>query len=408
MAGVMKRYVSRLPLYCRFVLVGCIALGGWGVAGVAISRLCILSMVLVLFRRWWRAGHFPSRECGITPTMDGLHRRFVEFYHDSGSSARAEDLTDAMLMRVTLKDGQEIAFWDVGPRNATRVVLLVNGLGARIGIWAPLFEALHRASAASGYWKGCRVVIPEYRGQFASTPLAGEAHISVERSAQDVIALAESLGLKSATLMCWSTGVQVGLQVALERPDLIKAMILIQGFYPGEMLESVGQPLCMVPLVPRMFAYALSGLPTFMRRSGLRQMVYNFMGRHTRALEYVGKHLLWFFGTDLISPVAVRYMQDMMQSDAHFTAYCGYAMALSRHNISDRLPNIEAPALVVTGTPDFVTPARCSYDLAAMLGGRTTLVDDFGGSHYYIIEEPYKLAVQIMAFLEATQSTQSR
>eukprot|EP00971_Amphidinium_carterae_P271226 5382407-Amphidinium_carterae.1 len=39
--------------------------------------------------------------------------------------------------------------------------------------------------------------------------------------------------------------------------------------------------------------------------------------------------------------------QDMMQSDAHFTNYCGYALALGRHKLLDRLSSIKTPALVL-------------------------------------------------------------
>ncbi|CAE8589883.1 unnamed protein product [Polarella glacialis] len=105
-------------------------------------------------------------------------------------------------------------------------------------------------------------------------------------------------------------------------------------------------------------------------------------------------------------PAGVRYVQDMLHSDAHFTNYCSYAMALGRHRIYDRLPEIKAPALIVTGTPDFVTPARCSYDLAARLGGCTELFDDVGGSHYYIFEEPHKLAAKVASFLDRVAPVQ--
>ncbi|CAJ1407958.1 unnamed protein product [Effrenium voratum] len=98
--------------------------------------------------------------------------------------------------------------------------------------------------------------------------------------------------------------------------------------------------------------------------------------------------------------VLLPFFQDMLQSEEHFANYCGYALALGRHKIFDRLPEIKAPALVVTGTPDFITPARCSYDLAHQLGGHATLVDDVSGSHYYIFEEPLKLAQEMSRFAE--------
>jgi len=246
-------------------------------------------------------------------------------------------------------------------------------------------------------WRDCRIVIPEYRGQFASTPLVTPG-VSVEKSAADVSALAKSLSIERASLLCWSTGVQVGLQLALDRPDLIESMVLIQGT-TGEALTCIGQPLCTIPGMPTMMARGLVLAPAVLVGRGYRQAMYSFLLRHGARLESLSRFMLWFFGTDFIFPIGIRYAQDMLHSDSHFTNYCGYAEGLGRHKILQRLPEIKAPALVVTGTPDFVTPARCSYDLAARLGGPAELFDDFSGSHYYILEEPHKLAREMTRFL---------
>ncbi|CAE7474369.1 unnamed protein product, partial [Symbiodinium sp. CCMP2592] len=69
---------------------------------------------------------------------------------------------------------------------------------------------------------------------------------------------------------------------------------------------------------------------------------------NTANFERLGRCLLWFFGSDLIAPAGVRYTQDMLQSDEHFRNYCRYALALGHHNVLWRLPEIKAPALVVT------------------------------------------------------------
>ncbi|CAK0861055.1 unnamed protein product [Prorocentrum cordatum] len=90
-------------------------------------------------------------------------------------------------------------------------------------------------------------------------------------------------------------------------------------------------------------------------------------------------------------------------------------MALDRHKPYDRLHSLKQPALIITGTPDFITPARCSYDMAAQLGGsilkmwsicrkggpewgtltarsgEVEFFDDVGGSHYYIFEVAFRV-----------------
>lgn len=396
---------AKLPLYGRLLVCVAPLIGASGLLGNLCRVAGLLAAFVVLARRFRRCRQaLPSSQCRgcqggkpLEPTMDGLHRRVLELYQTAvDGSKRAEAFAMGMQRRITLDDGQEIAFWDLGPRRADKVVLLCNGLGARIAGWAPLLDALHSEDPS---WRTRRIIVAEYRGQFASTPLAGDSAISVEQSAADISALAKALSVTRATLLCWSTGVQVGLQLALDRPDLVEAGVFIQGL-TGEALRSLGQPFCTVPGMPTALSWVLRAVPGLLERRALRRTLHEAMMRHTPKLEYVASWTLWFFGSDLIFPVAVRYAQDMLHSENHFKNYCGYAVALGRHRIADRLPDIAIPALVVTGTPDFVTPARCSYDIATLLGGETRLVDDFGGSHYYIFEEPHKLAQEIGTFLE--------
>lgn len=400
-----KLLKARLPLYLRFLVITALLVGAAGGGGLLATRACRIALFLVLFRRFLRCQcGLPSKKCtafggrAIEPSMPGLHRRVLELYGGPDCErglASPEATLDGMQRRMKMPDGQEIAYWDVGDKKSDHVVLLCNGLGARMAGWAPLLDCLHGASSD---WSKRRLVVPEYRGQFKSMPLVG-AGVSVEQGARDLSELAKALRLKRVTLLCWSTGVQVGLQLALDRPDMVEAMVLIQGTN-GEALTCLGQPLCPVPGMPSFLAWFLAAVPPFFVRNGRRAALSGFLVRHTAAIEKVGRGLVWVFGSDFMPAIVVRYVQDMMQSDAHFTQYCAYAEALGRNVLMPRLPEIQAPAFVVTGTPDFVTPARCSYDLSAALGGRVELLDDVSGSHYYIFEEPHKLAKAIVEFLE--------
>lgn len=327
----------------------------------------------------------------LEPTVEGLHQRFVELYLPDAEKGGAEYAVLGAQKSLQLSE-QRLAFWDVGPTDAEDAVLVCNGLGARVMTWAPLLTALQNSSPT---WAKRRLIIFDYRGQFDSMPLQGE--ISVERSAEDASKLADHLKVKRCTLLCWSTGVQVGLQLALDRPDLVKAMVLIQGT-TGEAMKALLQPICQVPGVPSLLDLGLRLAPRLLQKH--RQTMHGVLCRHSNAFERLASCLLWFFGSDLIAAAGVRYTQDMLQSEDHFLNYCRYALALGRHKIFSRLPEINVPALVVTGTPDFITPARCSYDMAIQLGGPCNLVDDFGGSHYYIYEEPQKLALEMAQFLE--------
>jgi len=406
--------VARLPLYGRFLAILGIICSSSGLVGGAAAWIGRLLILLILSRRWLRCQrHLPSRHCRsvrgqpLKPTVQGLHRRFLELYSNFEGDGRGsiqateDDEIAGMQQLLTLADGQRLAYWDVGPKSAETVVLLCNGLGARVAGWTPLLDALHSEWPE---WRHCRLVIPEYRGQFSSVPLVGEA-VSVERSATDISDLTTALGIQRATLLCWSTGVQVGLQLALDRSDLVVSMALIQGT-TGQALDCIMQPPCTIPGVPTLLTMVLRYAPRLLC-SGRCTALHGAMVRRTLTLERFGRWTLWWLGSDLIPSTAVRYGQDMIHTADHFEHYCGYAEALGRHRVLARLGDIQAPALVVTGTPDFVTPARCSYDMAARLGGSAELLDDIGGSHYYIFEEPHKLARKLAAFLRDTTGKQT-
>jgi len=408
MSGALKLCCAKAPLYARFsAILGLVVCAcGFGIPphGAILGRVLI---VAVLLRRLCRSLlRVPSRHCTfrgveMEASVEGLHRRFAELYisdkQDTEPEGSAESLVLQTQQMLTLEDGQCLAFWDVGPKSCDGGAILVcNGLGARVMTWAPLLDALHSASPC---WAQRRFVIFDYRGQFDSQPLAENSEITVKRSAADAAALAKHLKLRRCSLLCWSTGVQVGLQLALDRPELVEAMVLIQGT-TGDAMKALLQPLCHVPGVPSFLEAVLRHVPSLLLRRGRREFLHGSLCRNTSAFEKLGRCMFWFFGSDLIAPAGVRYTQDMLQSDQHFRNYCGYALALGQHKVLWRLPEIKAPALVVTGTPDFITPARCSYDMAALLGGPTVLVDDISGSHYYIYEEPQKLALEMVRFLD--------
>eukprot|EP00435_Cladocopium_sp_Y103_P040544 s2779_g11.t1 len=253
--------------------------------------------------------------------------------------------------------------------------------------WAPLLTALQNTEPS---WAKRRLIIFDYRGQFDSMPLQGE--ISVERSADDASKLADHLKLKKCTLLCWSTGVQVGLQLALDRPDLVKAMVLIQGT-TGEAMKALLQPICQVPGVPSLLDLGLRLAPRLLQKH--RQMMHGLLcRRHSSAFERLASCLLWFFGSDLIAAAG-----DMLQSEEHFLNYCRYALALGHHKIFSRLPEIKVPALVVTG-PVHLTIEREREREITEAFEMLLSEDDFGGSHYYIYEEPQKLAIEMAQFLQ--------
>src|SRR5262249_15603027 len=70
-----------------------------------------------------------------------------------------------------------------------------------------------------------RVLVPERRGHGRTPDVDGP--ITYEVMAQDTIAFIEAAGTGPAHLVGWSDGAIVGVLVALERPDLVRKLVLI-------------------------------------------------------------------------------------------------------------------------------------------------------------------------------------
>jgi pimeloyl-ACP methyl ester carboxylesterase len=70
-----------------------------------------------------------------------------------------------------------------------------------------------------------RVYLPERRGH-GRTPDPG-GPITFGNMAEDTIAFVDAIGLPSAHVVGWSDGAVVALSVALQRPDLVRTLVLI-------------------------------------------------------------------------------------------------------------------------------------------------------------------------------------
>jgi 3-oxoadipate enol-lactonase len=80
-----------------------------------------------------------------------------------------------------------------------------------------------------------------------------------------------------------------------------------------------------------------------------------------------------------------------------------YATLMDRDDITDRLPEIQAPALVVHGDEDAAIPLERAEALCAGLSGCTGVVVVAGGSHSANLNRPQPVNEAIAAFLAGLQ-----
>ena len=120
-------------------------------------------------------------------------------------------------------DGVPIFYEILGARSQSApVIVLANGLGARLYAWEALIERFARTH---------RIISWDYRGLFRSGAPARTKQLAVVHHAQDALRILDQEGVQRATFVGWSMGVQVALEAALESPDRVQRLVLLNGSY---------------------------------------------------------------------------------------------------------------------------------------------------------------------------------
>jgi pimeloyl-ACP methyl ester carboxylesterase len=95
-------------------------------------------------------------------------------------------------------------------------LLLVHGTGAYADIWSPVLDGLARAY---------RVIAYDRRGFARSSPALGGG---LAEHARDAAALLNALGASPATVVGWSGGGVIALDLAASFPDCVAALVLAE------------------------------------------------------------------------------------------------------------------------------------------------------------------------------------
>lgn len=153
----------------------------------------------------------------------------AEFAPDYGDSQR----------KVFRADGLEMSYVDIGSGSA---IVLIHGALGDYRSWQSLMEAGKDRF---------RLIAPSLRGAYPNPSSAGLPGSDWE----DVTRLIESLGIRPVALVGHSLGGAIAAKIALERPDLVRALVLEEPALippppPGENIRPSG----MQPFIELMLA----------------------------------------------------------------------------------------------------------------------------------------------------------
>lgn len=230
--------------------------------------------------------------------------------------------------------------------NAHGTVLLSSGLGGSAGFWTPQIPALVDA--------GWRVVAYDQRGTGRS-PGALPAPYSIAHMAADVAEVLDATGTARCHLIGHALGGLVGLQLALDAPERIASLTLINAWSRPN------------PHSARCFDARLALLG---------------IGGDAGVRAYVEAQPIFLYPAAWAVEHAERVQGEVDHAFTHFPGEAtmrARIAALRAFDVDARLAAITAPTLVMAAMDDTLVPWTCSRRLADGLPNATLDLVPHGG-----------------------------
>jgi 3-oxoadipate enol-lactonase len=252
----------------------------------------------------------------------------------------------------------EINYTDHG---AGMPLLLIAGFPAVLGDWAPISDPLRA---------GRRVVAYDSRGSGGSSVTPGP--YSTAELAADAVGLLDHLGIPRADVFGVSLGGMVAQELAIGWPNRVDRLIL--GATHAGLANAAPQP----------------------RDAGKAfAMETGDWGERVRALApYV-------FADGAEESLLEAFIEAKLADPQDAAGYRALLDAELGHDSFDRLDEIDAPTLVISGEDDRVMPGLSSELLREQISAaRLEIVS--GAGHLFFIEQPEQTLAAIEDFLDST------
>lgn len=246
-------------------------------------------------------------------------------------------------------------------------LLLIMGLGANATAWESQIPALSREYQVIAY---------DNRGAGRSEK-PNEAY-SIPQMADDAAGLMGELGIQQAHVFGMSMGGMIAQELVLRHPQSVSKLILGGTMTGGPKAVMAG------PLLLQQMASAVT-LPM------------------EKAIE-AGLPLL--YSDEYLAANKERLLKRSLEN-AHLMAppYAlqRQAMAVMTFNAYDRLPEVNATTLVMTGTNDKIVPAANSRILTERIP-QARLVEFEGAGHGFLVEKAAETNAAVLDFLRGPRS----
>ena len=241
-------------------------------------------------------------------------------------------------------------------------VLMIHGLAGDLSAWTPQVAALRDRF---------RTITFDNRGAGKSTQV--DETVSTADLARDTIELMEHLKIENAHIVGRSMGGAIAQIVALERPDLVRSLVLCASFAK---LDPMGDRVL----------------------TNMRQVLEwrGDWGDHAR------HSIANFVGSDFYNRERdqIARIEALIGGETRLPAcYVRQNWACLEHDTLDRLAEIACPTLIMGGSQDPIcSPTATGWMSKGIERSRTVLFD--GCSHFFMMERPQMFMKELTAWLE--------
>ena len=264
------------------------------------------------------------------------------------------------------------------PASATRV-LFCDGILCDGFIWKYLWEGLAARHPLSHF---------HYRGHGRSAAPADVERIGIDAHADDLARVREAVGDPPVVIVGHSMGTQVALEHYHQRPEGVRALVLMCGSF-GRVTATVrGMPI--LDLVLPKLIDAVTRAPDV-----ARAVWSHIPPEATLKLAYRTGDLL----KEKLPPEdMLPYMRHMTHMD--LAIFLWMLRAAGDHSAWDYLPTVHVPTLILAAERDTFTPAYLAREMARVMPN-ARLVELAGASHVAPLDHPGVVRETIEEFLEA-------
>jgi 3-oxoadipate enol-lactonase len=240
-------------------------------------------------------------------------------------------------------------------------LLLIMGMSGTALSWGEeLLEDLRRDFDVIAY---------DHRGVGASTHLDGP--ITIREMAADAAGLLRALEIDSAHMLGISMGGMIAQELALAHPELIRTLTL-------------GCTYCGGPRGVHLSEDVLQRI-VHARKSGDRELAVRTSWETNVSAEFAADDEEW-----------ARFVARANRRSVALAVIAQQAFAISQHDTSARLSEIELPTLVLHGTADQLLPFPNGQLIAELIPGAQLEIFD-GAGHMFFLERPQRSAELLRA-----------